>query len=67
MKRTGEEGHKKAEVISFDIASLPKHELQDLFKDLPVKSLRQWLNYYAEREQYEVCSVIRDNINRKAA
>jgi len=51
--------NKKAEVLSFDIARLSERELHELFRDLPLRSLKQWLHYYAEKEEYEVCKVIK--------
>lgn len=65
MKTLGK-GRKKNEVISFDISGLPENELHELFRDLPVKSLNQWLNYYVGKEQYEVCKVIKQYIDLKA-
>ena len=56
----------KAEVISFDISGLPESELRDLFKDLPIKSLKQWLKYYISKEHYEVCKVIKEYIDLKS-
>ena len=65
MKRVGER-RTKAEVISFDISGLPEKEIHDLFRDLPIKSLKQWLNYYVGKEQYEVCEIIKQYIDLKS-
>ena len=65
MKRVSERRN-KAEVISFDISGLPENEIHDLFKDLPIKSLKQWLNYYVGKEQYEVCEIIKQYIDLKS-
>lgn len=51
--------HKQPEIISFDISHLPEEELHELFRDLPTSSLQQWLTYYADKEEYEVCKVIK--------
>jgi hypothetical protein len=56
----------RAEVVSFDVSTLPEHELHDLFCDLPLKSLKHWLNYYVRKEQYEVCKVIKEYIDIKS-
>lgn len=56
----------KAEVISFDISGLSEPELRELFGELPLKSLKQWLNYYIGKEQYEVCKVIKQYIDLKS-
>ncbi|HRO43758.1 MAG TPA: hypothetical protein PL009_13050 [Flavipsychrobacter sp.] len=66
MKTLDEGKEKNAEVISFDISGLPEHELHDLFRDLPIKSLKQWLNYYVGVEHYEVCKVIKEHIDMKS-
>jgi len=65
MKRVGDR-RTKAEVISFDISGLPDKEIHDLFRDLPIKSLKQWLNYYVGKEQYEVCEIIKQYIDLKS-
>lgn len=65
MKRISER-RTKAEVISFDISGLPANELHDLFRDLPIKSLKQWLNYYIGKEQYEICKIIKEYIDLKS-
>jgi hypothetical protein len=56
----------RAEVVSFDVSTLPEHELRELFCDLPLKSLEHWLNYYVGKEQYEVCKVIKQYIDIKS-
>ena len=65
MKRTSER-RKKAEVISFDISDLSQTELREMFSELPVKSLKQWMNYYVGKEQYEICKVIKEYIELKS-
>jgi hypothetical protein len=65
MKKVSER-KTKAEVISFDISGLPEKELHDLFRDLPIKSLKQWLNYYIGKEQYEVCKIIKQYLDVKS-
>jgi hypothetical protein len=66
--RAIEDGGKKKRtaVVSFDISGLPEPELRELFRDLPVKSLRQWLDYYVGKEQYEVCKVIKEYVDLKS-
>lgn len=66
MKTIGESKNKKAAEISFDISGLPETELHELFRDLPVKSLKQWLSYYIRKEQYEVCKVIKIYLDLKS-
>jgi len=56
---------KKVEAISFDISDFSEKEVQDLFRDLPVKSLKQWLQYYVNKEQYEICKIIKQYIDIK--
>ncbi len=65
MKRISEH-RKKPEIISFDISDMSDHELHGLFRDLPLKSLKQWLNYYVGKEQYEVCKIIKEYIDVKS-
>lgn len=65
MKRTSER-RRKAEVISFDISDLSQTELREMFCELPVKSLKQWMNYYVGKEQYEICKVIKEYIDLKS-
>jgi len=65
MKRISER-RTKANVVSFDISDLSEQEIHQLFKDLPVKSLKQWLNYYVGKEQYEICKVIKEYIDIKS-
>ncbi|RYZ40242.1 MAG: hypothetical protein EOP49_29665 [Sphingobacteriales bacterium] len=65
MKRISER-KTKANVVSFDISDLSEQEVNQLFKDLPVKSLKQWLNYYVGKEQYEICKVIKEYIDIKS-
>lgn len=65
MKKVSEH-RTKAEVISFDISGLPEKEIHELFKDLPIKSLKQWLNYYVGKEQYEVCKIIKQYLDIKS-
>jgi len=64
MKTLGKD--KKTDIVSFDISGLPEHELHELFRDLPVKSLKQWLTYYIGKEHYEVCKVIKEYIDLKS-
>lgn len=64
MRKTGEK-YSKAEEISFNISSLPATEIRALFEDLPFKSLKRWLNYYVEKEQYEICQIIKEHIDNK--
>jgi hypothetical protein len=65
MKKVGER-RTKAEVISFDISGMPENELHALFRDLPIKSLKQWLSYYIGKEQYEVCKIIKQYVDIKS-
>ncbi len=65
MKTTDEYWEQGAEVISFEIAGLPEAELVDLFRDLPEPSLKQWLQYYIAREEYRVCKVIKEQLDRR--
>ena len=65
MKKVGVR-RSKAEIISFDISELPEHELREMFGELPVKSLKQWMNYYVNKEQYEICKIIKEFLDVKA-
>jgi hypothetical protein len=65
MKRIGER-RRKAEIISFDISDLPEKELREMFGELPLKSLKQWMNYYVGKEQYEICKVIKEYLDIKS-
>lgn len=65
MKGLDDSARKAVEVIALDIAQLPEKEIQELFSDLPVRSLNHWLNYYVKREQYEVCKIIKEYIDKK--
>jgi len=50
---------------SFNLDEFTKEEILEMFKDLPVPSLKRWLEYYAKREAYEACTVIKQIIDHK--
>ena len=66
MKKVRVQRSNKAEIISFDISGLPEDEIHELFRELPLRSLKQWLNYYIGKEQYEICKVIKEYIDVKS-
>ena len=65
MKRYGER-KSKADELSFDISDLSEQELREMFRELPLKSLKQWISYYTHKEQYEICKIISEYIEIKS-
>lgn len=48
-----------------DISSLNKKEIHELVSDLPVKRLKVWLEHYTVKEQYEICSILKEIVDKK--
>jgi len=48
-----------------DISSLNRKEIHELVSDLPVERLKVWLEHYAVKEQYEICGILKEIVDRK--
>ena len=47
------------------VSTLPDKELRALLRDLSPFILNRWMQYFAQKEQYEVCQVIKEVLNNE--
>ena len=44
------------------VSTLPDKELRELLSDLSPYILNRWMQHFADKEEYEVCQVIKETL-----
>ncbi len=50
-------------ILSQQVNNYSEQELRNIFSRLSGSALQQWMDHFIEKEQYEVCQIIKEIIN----
>lgn len=56
---------KTEDSLSFDLSTMPADEVRAMFRELTPRSLQRWLEFYINKEKYEICQIIREVMQEK--
>ncbi len=50
-------------ILSQQVGNYSEQELRNIFGRLSDPALQQWMDHFIEKEEYEVCQIIKEIIN----